>query len=247
MPEIDRADMNSHSGRRPKKAVFPRLQRPLRKSNLIPVALEAVRKEAQSFFRSARGSHGWDHTERVYELCLRIGRKEGADLDTLGLAALLHDIGREEEDRTNGRVCHAARGALLAREILRAKGMDEARTAAVVRAIETHRFRGRFIPDTIEGKILFDADKLDSIGAVGIGRAFLFAGEVGARLHDPKIKVRDTKPYTKEDTAYREFLVKLTRIRVRMFTSEGKRIARERYKYMAGFFRRLNKETAGIL
>jgi uncharacterized protein len=219
----------------------------LRKSNLPPGALEAIRKEAQTFFRSARGSHGWDHTERVYGLCLRIGRKEGADLDTLRLAALLHDIGRAEEDRSNGRICHAARGAVLAREILRARGMDEARTAAVVRAIETHRFRGRFVPDTKEGKILFDADKLDSIGAVGVGRAFLFAGEVGAKLHDPKIKVRDTKPYTQEDTAYREFLVKLARVKVRMFTSEGKQIARERYDFMAAFFRRLNKETAGIL
>jgi len=226
---------------------FARSRGPLSKSRLSAAVLEAVRKEAQAFFRASRGSHGWDHTERVYELCHRIGRKEGADLDTLRLAALLHDIGRAQEDRSNGKICHAERGAIMARGILKKQGVDEARTAAVVRAIETHRFRGRFVPDTLEGKILFDADKLDSIGAVGIGRAFLFAGEVGAMLHDPKIKVRDTKPYTKEDTAYREFLVKLTRIKVRMFTPEGKRIARERYDYMAGFFRRLNRETAGIL
>jgi uncharacterized protein len=222
-------------------------KQPSPKSRLSDRVLEAVRKESRAFFRTARGSHGWDHTERVYELCLRIGRKEGGDLDILRLAALLHDIGREEEDRSNGRICHAARGAVLARQILEAKGIDEARTARVVRSIETHRFRGRFVPDSLEGKILFDADKLDSIGAVGIGRAFLFAGEVGARLHDPKVKVRNTKPYTQEDTAYREYLVKLSRIKVRMFTSEGKRMARERYAFMAGFFRRLNKETAGVL
>jgi uncharacterized protein len=239
--------MNNRKEAQFKRAGSARSKGPLRKYALSPGVLEAVRKEARAFFRAARGSHGWDHTERVYELCLRIGRKEGADLVTLKLAALLHDIGRAEEDRSNGRVCHAERGAVLAREILRAKGLDEARTARVVRCIETHRFRGRLIPDTLEGKVLFDADKLDSIGAVGIGRAFLFAGEVGARLHDPKIKVRNTRPYTKEDTAYREFLVKLTGIRVRMFTPEGKRIARERYEFMAGFFRRLNKETAGLL
>jgi uncharacterized protein len=209
--------------------------------------LAAVRKDAQAFFRRARGSHGWDHTERVYELCLRIGRKEGADLDILRLAALLHDIGREEEDRSNGRICHAARGAVLARKILTAHRIPQAQAARVVRSIETHRFRGRLAPDTLEGKVLFDADKLDSIGAVGIGRAFLFAGEIGARLHDPRVMVRKTKPYTREDTAYREFLVKLTRIRVRMFTTEGKRIARERYDFMAEFFRRLNQETAGVL
>ena len=222
-------------------------RQPSPKSRLSARVLEAVLKESQAFFRAARGSHGWDHTERVYELCLRIGRKEGADLDILRLAALLHDIGREEEDRSNGRICHAAKGAVLASNILIKKGVDVAQTARVVRCIETHRYRGRLVPDSLEAKILFDADKLDSIGAVGIGRAFLFAGEVGARLHDPKIIVRRTRPYTREDSAYREFLVKLSRIKDRMFTVEGKKIARERHEFMIDFFNRLNKETAGVL
>jgi uncharacterized protein len=217
------------------------------KKKLSARVLKAVRQASQAFFRDARGSHGWDHTGRVYEICLRIGRKEGADLDVLRLAALLHDIGREEEDRSNGRICHAAKGAALARQILEKTGVDEAQTVRVVRCIETHRYRGRLIPDSLEAKILFDADKLDSIGAIGIGRAFLFAGEVGARLHDPKIKVRRTKPYTKEDSAYREFLVKLSRIKDRMFTVEGKKIARERHEFMTEFFGRLNKETSGVL
>ena len=214
---------------------------------LSPQILEAVRRKARKYFRSARGSHAWDHTERVFRLCLRIGREEKADLDVLRLAALLHDIGREEEDLSNGRTCHAEKGAALAARILKKHGIGAERSARVVRCIKTHRYRGRHAPDSLEGKILFDADKLDSIGAVGIGRAFLFAGEVGARLHDPKIQVRKTKPYTKEDTAYREFLVKLTRIKGRMFTAEGKRIAGERHKFMTDFFRRLNKETAGAL
>jgi uncharacterized protein len=216
-------------------------------THLSPKLLEAVRREARKFFRSARGSHAWDHTERVFRLCLRIGRREKADLDILRLAALLHDIGREEEDLSNGRTCHAEKGAVLAVRILRKHGIADERIARVVRCIQTHRYRGQLVPDSLEGKILFDADKLDSIGAVGIGRAFLFAGEVGARLHDPKIQVQKTKPYTKEDTAYREFLVKLSRVKGRMFTAEGKRIAGERHKFMTEFFRRLNKETTGAL
>lgn len=207
--------------------------------------LNAVRQEAKAYFRNARGSHDWDHTERVYELCIRIGRKEKADLEILKMAALLHDIGREEEDRTNGRVCHAERSAALAARILKRHGIDKPRSARAVRCIETHRFRGRQVPDSLEGKILFDADKLDSIGAVGIGRAFLFAGEVGARLHDPNIRVEKTHPYTREDTAYREFLVKLGRIKGRIFTREGRRIARDRHRFMAEYFKRLNRETAG--
>lgn len=209
--------------------------------------LSRIREEAGAFFRSARGSHDWDHTERVYRLCLRIGRKEKADLGVLKLAALLHDIGREAEDRSNGKICHGRSGAALAKKILERHGLDQASVRAVVHCIRTHRFRKRAMPKTLEARILFDADKLDSIGAVGIGRAFLFAGEVGARLHDKSIDVKKTKPYTREDTAYREYLVKLGRVRDRITTREGKRIAAERHRFMAAYFARLNKETDGVL
>jgi len=234
---------NSRQGK--KTARIPRRERK-RPGNPLPRrVLEAVRREARTYFRNARGSHDWDHTQRVYELCLRIGRKEKADLEILKLAALLHDIGREEEDRMNGRVCHAEKSAELARRILRKHGVDKERSAGAVRCIETHRFRGSRVPDSLEGMILFDADKLDSIGAVGIGRAFLFAGEVGARLHDPNIRVEKTHPYTREDTAYREFLVKLSKIKDRIFTREGRRIARDRHRFMTEYFDRLNREIAG--
>jgi len=209
--------------------------------------LMQIKEEAKVRFRSARGSHDWDHTERVYQLCLRIGRKEKADLEVLKLAALLHDIGREEEDRSNGKVCHSQTGADLARKILEKYPVDKEKISEVLHCIETHRFRKKRIPKTIEAKVLFDADKLDSIGAIGIGRAFLFAGEIGAALHNPGIDVKKTKPYTKEDTAYREFLVKLSRVKDRIFTREGKKIAAERHKFMVDFFERLNKETEGVL
>jgi uncharacterized protein len=208
---------------------------------------EKIKKEAKGYFRHARGSHDWDHTERVFLLCLRIGQKEKANLQVLKLAAILHDIGRAEEDRSNGRICHGRKGAELAREILARHGLEERISNQIVHCIETHRFRGKRAPQSLEARILFDADKLDSIGAVGIGRAFLFAGEIGARLHNSKIDVRRTSPYTKNDTAYREFLVKLAKVKDRMFTGEGQRIARERHKFMVGFFDRLNRETAGLL
>jgi uncharacterized protein len=135
----------------------------------------------------------------------------------------------------------------MAGKILKAHGLAKETTEGVVHCIRTHRFRKRAVPISKEAKILFDADKLDSIGAVGIGRAFLFAGEVGARLHNKDIDIRRTKPYTKEDTAYREYLVKLGKIKDRIFTNEGKRIARERHRFMVIFFGRLNKEIDGRL
>jgi len=209
--------------------------------------VSAIREEAHRLLENAKGSHGWDHTERVHRLALKIGKKEGADLKIVELAALLHDIGREKEDASGGKICHGRAGAGLARAILEKYGIDRKTVGRVVHCIRAHRFRGGLAPKTIEARVLFDADKLDSIGAVGIGRAFLFAGEIGARLHDKNIDVRKTKAYSRDDTAYREYLVKLSKVKNRMFTLEGKRLARERHRFMTDFFRRLNRETEGQL
>ena len=207
--------------------------------------LSKIREEAQCYFNNAKGSHDWYHTERVYALCMHIGKKEQADLEVLKLAALLHDIGREFQDRTNGRVCHAEKGASVARKLLEKYGAAEKLIARVVHCIECHRFRGDKLPQTTEAKVLYDADKLDSIGAVGIGRAFLFAGEIGAHLHKNGVTIENTEPYTKEDTAYREFMVKLRKVKDKMLTTEGKRIAEKRHSFMEEFFQRLSREVEG--
>jgi uncharacterized protein len=101
------------------------------------------------------------------------------------------------------------------------------------------------VPETGEARVLFDADKLDAIGAVGVARAFLFAGEVGARLHTPDVDPEQTRPYTENDTGYREYRVKLCKIKDRMLTSEGRRIAKERHAFMEQFFNRFIKEYEG--
>ena len=209
--------------------------------------LTQIKEEAKGYFTNAKGSHDWNHTERVYNLCMHIGKKENADLGVLKLAAILHDIGGEYQDKTDGKVCHAEKGALLARELLKEYKVGKERIEKIVHCIECHRFRGDKIPQSKEAKVLYDADKLDSIGAVGIGRAFLFAGEVGAHLHNIGVDIEKTEPYTKEDTAYREFVVKLRKVKDKMLTGEGKRIAEERHRFMDEFFDRLHKEIEGNL
>jgi uncharacterized protein len=209
--------------------------------------VEQITKRAKDIFSNSRGSHDWEHTLRVYNLCLRIGEKEDGDMEILKLAALLHDIGREHQDKCNGGICHAEKGALLAKGLLSEFKIEKEKIDKIVHCIEVHRFRGNKIPNSKEAKILFDADKLDSIGAVGIGRAFLFAGEIGAKLHNKDVDIDKTKPYTKEDTAYREYMVKLRKVKERMLTEEGKRIAEERHRFMVAFFDRLNKEVDGNL
>ena len=98
---------------------------------------------------------------------------------------------------------------------------------------------------TREAKLLFDADKLDSLGAVGVGRAFLFAGEVGARLHTGAAAALRARAYGRGDTAHREWLVKLRHLPGRMLTPAGRRLAAERAAYTAAFFERLAAEAAG--
>ena len=207
--------------------------------------VETVREKAQGFFHGARGSHDWEHTQRVASLCRRIGPVEGADMTVLLIAALLHDLGRAEQDGTAGRICHARRGAEMAADVIRPLAMGRERRDNVLHCIRAHRFRGDERPETVEARVLFDADKLDAIGAVGVARAFLFAGEVGARLHNPDVDPADTRPYTQEDTGYREYKLKLCKIRERMLTVEGRRLAEARHAFMEAFFNRFIEEYQG--
>lgn len=207
--------------------------------------MRKVRREVRRRMRAGRGSHGFDHVRRVLALCRRLGKE--ADLHVLTLAALLHDVGRPEEDRSNGSSCHAEVGARLAGEILERHGAAPALIRKVRECVRTHRFRGRSRPLSREAKILYDADKLDSLGAVGLGRAFLFAGEVGARLHNRETEAARSAAYSGEDTAFREYTVKLRHLPGRMQTEEGRRLARLRLEFMTAFFERLSAEERGSL
>ncbi|NVM21241.1 MAG: HD domain-containing protein [Desulfobacterales bacterium] len=207
--------------------------------------IEEIKAFAAGCFSNSRGSHDWEHTNRVSNLCMHIGRVEGADLELLEIAACLHDVGRSYEDDSKGDICHARKGAQIAHELLAEYPISDEQKANIIHCIRTHRFRGNHRPETLEAKVLFDADKLDAIGAVGIGRAFLFAGEVGAKLHNPHIEPENTKPYTAEDTGYREYKLKLSRIKDRMLTSEGRRMAEERHAFMEMFFQRFTEEYEG--
>ena len=211
------------------------------------VDIEKVRSLAKNIFSKSKGSHDLDHTLRVYNLAVHIGEKEGADMDVIKVSALLHDIARHEQDVSGGKICHAIKGAQDARILLADLDFSQTFIDAVYHCIETHRFRGSKVPVSKEAKILFDADKLDSIGAVGIGRAFLFSGEIGAKLHDPDVDISITETYSVDDTAYREYLDKRKHVKDKMLTSEGKRIAVERDIFMKDFFDRLNDEFNGLL
>lgn len=200
---------------------------------------------SKEFCEKEGGSHGPDHSERVYFMALAIGRELKARLDILAAAALLHDIGRRHETESRGEICHAHKSAAMAEPILKQLGFPPEDIVAIQHCIRSHRFRGQEKPQSLEAQILFDADKLDSIGAVGIGRAFLFAGQIGAKLHDAEIDHGKTDAYSSEDTAYREFQVKMSRVRDQMLTATGKHLAQQRHRFMEIFFDELNREIYG--
>jgi len=211
--------------------------------------LAMVGREARKYFVDASGCHDFTHVERVRTLAKRIGRAEGADLFVVEVAALLHDISRAEEMRQGGGFCHAEHGAGEARIVLGRLGFDADFVDRVAHCIGTHRKRKGAAPESIEAKVLFDADKLDSIGAIGIGRAFLFAGRVGAALYSGKEAEHAKDPkryeYTEDDTAVLEYEAQLKRIKDRLLTGAGRKIARERSAFMKAFFRQFAREVDG--
>ncbi len=215
----------------------------------LPLGRELSEKlfaAARPYLDSLGGCHGPDHTERVHRTALHIGRLMEARLGILSAAAILHDIGRRFETEQQGGLCHAEKGAELARDILQGLGFEQEDIEAIAHCIECHRYRNDKTPASLEAEILFDADKLDGIGAIGIGRAFLFAGQLGACLHNSEeIDLAASRPYSTEDTAYREFKVKMSKVRDRLLTPEGRRLAEERHLFMETFFARLDREVYG--
>jgi uncharacterized protein len=207
-----------------------------------------IEAEAKKHFKKASGCHDWTHTERVRNLALKIGRKEKADLGILELAAFLHDICKCEELKHKGKFCHAERGAKVARKILKKYGVDEETINAVSHCIIAHRTRNDYMPETIEAKILHDADKLDAVGAIGIVRNFMVATLIKTPvLYTGKEKKLARsgacRDYTEDDTAILEYEIKLKHIKDRLFTKEARRIGRVRHEFMEMFLKRFWEEA----
>lgn len=189
--------------------------------------------------------HDWDHTLRVLRTAMRLAEGAAADPAVITAAAILHDIGRPQETADRGKSDHAAIGARMALAILADEEIgDEPFRRHVADCIRTHRYRSRTAeaPATIEARIIYDADKLDSLGAIGLARSFHFAGRSGARVHNTAGEALSGLPYGREDSAYREYLVKLRELPARMLTAAGRAEASRRVAFMAAFFDELNQE-----
>jgi len=199
-------------------------------------------------------SHDYDHVARVMALAETIQAREGGDLPTIWAAVAFHDIGQERERRHGGD--HALIGAEMAANLLTHTDFPQASLPAVQQAIRDHRMTGGNVPHTLEGRILYDADKIDCLGAIGIGRLFCITGRYNQKIYSPvppevkepidPLMVRTLRRRPDYSPSI-EFQLLFGDLPARMTTETGKYLARERYSYMENFFARLQREVEGEL
>ncbi|MBB4955821.1 uncharacterized protein H4S14_003863 [Agrobacterium vitis] len=180
------------------------------------------------------GSHDAAHILRVFKNAMRIHANEGGDLEVLAAAVLLHDCVSVEKNAPNRK--EASRlAAQKAESILSNAGWQSAKTAAVFHAILTHSFSANIAPDTIEAKILQDADRLDAIGMVGAARCFYIAGRMGSSLYDPADPTAQNRPLDDKRFAIDHFQTKLFSLADGFQTQTGQTLARERHQRLHHF------------
>jgi uncharacterized protein len=192
--------------------------------------------------------HGFDHIQRVYRMAERLAQAEGADLEIVRAAALLHDIEGSHpagEERHN----HHQQSADIAAEILREEGWPEERIAAVQHCIRAHRYRDtREPPATLEAKVLFDADKLDVLGAIGVVRVLGYAIQAGQPAYaEPSqhfLETGEEEP-GEPHSAYHEHLFKLRKVKDRQVTASARVIAEQRHDFLEAYFAKLSSEFHG--
>ena len=205
---------------------------------------------ARTWYPEVDPVHGFDHILRVYRMVEKLATAEGADLEIVQAAALLHDAqGSQTSGGEEGRLDHHLASAEFAHQILAAEGWSADRIAAVQHCILAHRFRDNSsVPQTLEAKILFDADKLDVIGAVGVARTIAYDVVVNQPVYaEPSNRFLESgqKEPGEPHSSYHEYLFKLRLIKDRLYTRTAQAIAEERHRFMVQFFDRLVGEERG--
>ena len=192
--------------------------------------------------------HGFEHVLRVLRLAEQIAQAEGADMEIVRAAVLLHDAAADltGSDQPSARRAHHLSSAGFARQVLSAEGWPEARIAAVQHCIRAHRFRDDTArPQSLEAQVLFDADKLDAIGASGVARAVAYAARLGQPAYAaPSARFIESGQLQPGEphSAYHEYIFKLRKLKDRLHTPTARRMAEERHRLMADFFERLRQE-----
>ncbi len=220
--------------------------------NTIQEIIEKTAQFVRRQLENAEGGHDWNHIERVRKVALHIAKAEQkGDLLVIELAALLHDIADAKFHNGDETI-----GPKMAGEFLQSVNLPEDLTGHVIKIIEHISFRKRFAGgfDSIEFRIVQDADRLDAIGALGIARAFSYGGFKNRPLYDPGESGRESIPSGVEshqetgsgkvasNHTIGHFYEKLLLISKLMNTETAKKLASERHEYMERFLEQFYKE-----
>ncbi|WP_242832335.1 HD domain-containing protein [Desulfosporosinus orientis] len=187
--------------------------------------MQRIIQVAQGFYSRKDQAHDLEHALRVREWGKRIAQEEGGDSTVIELAALLHDIGRSGAVEKT----HAESSAGLAVNILQKNGYSEDIVRRVKEAIISHSLEAGHKPISLEAKILYDADKLDFVGAIGLVRLFTLAGVQGWNL-------------VGKNSCQEFYLEKICGYREHLFTKSAKTYFDPLFHYMEGFWQELHTE-----
>ncbi|QHL86381.1 HD domain-containing protein [Nibribacter ruber] len=199
--------------------------------------IQATAQHLEQLFSGEGSGHDWWHIRRVWKTATKIGEQEGADLLVVQLGALLHDIADWKFHDGNEQAGPDAAMAWLAS--LNAPVSLQQKVVTIVKEVT---FKGAGVetkPSTLEGQVVQDADRLDAIGAIGIGRAFAYGGYKGRELYNPGISPElhaSFEEYKKNQApTLNHFYEKLFLLKDRMNTATGKKLAQERHSIMQAY------------
>jgi len=208
---------------------------------MSPQQTHRLEETAREAAHTAEAAHDFGHVKRVAASARLIAEAEGADLDVVLPAALLHELISLPKDHPDsprsGVLCaeHAA-------DVLRGEGYPETRVEAIAYCIRVHPFSLGVVPETLEAKVLQDADRLDALGAVGIARCFAVGAAMGRPFYDPedpfcRAREPDDKRWTLD-----HFYRKLLRLPDALHTQAARTMARERAAFIEAFLAQLGRE-----
>lgn len=181
------------------------------------------------------------HVGRVLGFALQIAQQHPCNMDVLIFSCVLHDIARPQESE-NPKLCHAKVGSQMAYDFLTQLGVDAAICQQVKACIASHRYKGGDMPNSIEAKILFDADKLDLTGSMGCTRAIQFGTQIGQPVYRLDSSGRSVASRRDENTLMNEYIRKLCHLQDMFFTETASRMAFQNQHTMDTFFNSLLQE-----
>ena len=207
------------------------------------LVFDAAKEYIRALFEGDGSGHDYFHSVRVHDVAVTIQGTEGGDLDVIRLAALLHDV--DDRKLFDSKDYDNARG------FMGDNGIPSEMQERIVHVISQISYKGKdsVVPDTLEGKIVQDADRLDAIGAIGIGRAFAYGGSKARPMHVPGedfLEDMDAETYyNHENTTINHFYEKLLLLKDMMNTRAARELAEGRHRFMEEFLDEFYAEWDG--